>query len=289
MTTCPGAPGKIEVVGRGGIKARVIADSINFYTTTRLITLELEYHKFMHPEFLTHRDFSRNSASSRAIPVMTVLNNIESNMAMPIHWGKNKRGMQADEETDAPVIIDGREYSPQEAWKLAFRRMRPIIEAMAEAGYHKQVTNRLGEPFQMIKTVVSATEWQNFFDLRRHPDAQPEIRELANVMHEAIATSRLTKVHTGWHLPYITDEIWESECGKNIEVAKRISAACCAQVSYRKNDPTAQKALGIYDRLAAANPPHLSPFEHVALAMPENKRYANFRSWRQFRWDIENQ
>ena len=77
------------------ISVKVIADSISAHTKQRITTLELEYPRFIHAELMTHRVFSRNSSSSRAIPIQTMINHIKATTAIPIHWGKNQSGMQA--------------------------------------------------------------------------------------------------------------------------------------------------------------------------------------------------
>jgi hypothetical protein len=154
---------------------------------------------------------------------------------------------------------------------------------LLKMGVHKQVTNRLLEPFQHIKVVLTATEFSNFFNLRDHEDAQPEIRELAVQMKRAMASS--TPVHKKdgeWHLPYISDDMIEKF---GIETCKKISASCCAQVSYRVLDDSPTKAIMVYDRLVESKPIHASPFEHQAT--PDGMSTNNFVGWRQLRQDVE--
>ena len=192
------------------ITVKIIADSINL-NGNRLTTFELEYPRFIHAEFMTHRLFSRNSASSRAIPVSKMIENIKTNIAMPIHWGKNQKGMQANEEHYAKVEIKKDVYESREvAWSFACKNAIEIAEAFDKAGYHKQIVNRLLEPFQNIKVICSATEYDNFFSLRLHPDAQPEIKELANQMYNALKQSDPKLLFDDeYHLPYITSEIYD--------------------------------------------------------------------------------
>ena len=114
--------------------------------------------------------------------------------------------------------------------------MPVIMRSFNEVGYHKQIVNRLTEPFQFIKVVVTATEWDNFFKLRLHEDAQPEIHELARCMLEAMEKSEPTYLEEDeWHLPYILD-------GERIQVPleaqKRASVGRCARVSYQNHDNT---------------------------------------------------
>jgi hypothetical protein len=68
------------------ITAKVIADSIAD-GCPRLITLQLRYPRFIHSEFMTHRAFSRNASSSRAIPVERLIQDVIDDPAMPVYWG----------------------------------------------------------------------------------------------------------------------------------------------------------------------------------------------------------
>lgn len=155
------------------ISAKIVADSIS-PAGGRLVTMELCYPRFIHSEFLTHRMFSRNASSSRAIPVEKMLQQVQENPAMPVHWGKNQPGMQAREEIFPNTGKD--------LWKIYAKQTAKNAEELNLIGYHKQVVNRLLEPFQYIKVIVTATEWDNFFKLRLHEDAQPEMYELARCM-----------------------------------------------------------------------------------------------------------
>lgn len=260
------------VKGKVGISATIVADSVS-KEGKRITTYELEYPRFVHGEFMTHRLFSRNAASSRAIPVNKMIKHISENTAMPIHWGKNQSGMQAKEEClKAPSGHSSREG----AWEFALCRAVDVAESFAEAGYHKQIVNRLLEPFQFIKVVCTATEYDNFFWLRKHPDAQPEIAELARVMWEAQEQSEPTLLEAGeWHVPYVE---YHSDVGYymmvggkhfelTLEDALKVSASCCAQVSYRLADNSLVKAKKIYDMLVESKPVHASPFEHQSTPM----------------------
>lgn len=272
------------------ISAKVIADSVS-PDGVRITTLELEYPRFIHAEFMTHRVFSRNAASSRAIPVAKVIEQVRNNPAMPIHWGKNQPGMQANGQ------LEGRALDwAQNAWLEAARKAANVAEYMNEIGLHKQVANRILEPFQLIKVVVTATEWANFFKLRCHPDAQPEIRDLAEKIRKAMDTSVPFGLKYGeWHLPYVKTARNSSggivyADGLPLEDVIQISASCCAQVSYRKLDDSLEKAKDVYARLVDSEPMHASPFEHQASPlMLESHRplCGNFVGWVQNRKFLE--
>ena len=245
----------------------IIADSYNEDFNSRITTFELEYPRFILAELNTHRTFSRSSASSRAIPIDKVIELLKSNPAMPNHWGKNQSGMQAIEEIED-------KYTAESLWKLAASKAIEVAEEMKALGLHKQVVNRILEPYQMMKTVVTSTCFSNFFWLRNHKDADPNIKELAEKMQEVYLKSEPAYLYEGeWHLPYVFHHRRENgvlhyvdeEGGYlSLDNAKKISASCAAQTSYRKSDESIEKALIIYDKLIISEPCHASPIEHQA-------------------------
>ena len=279
------------------ITAKVICDSIS-EQGVRLTTFEIEYPRFIHSEVMTHRNLSKNSSSSRAIPITKMLEQIESNMAIPLYWGKAKSGMQATEEVDIDDV-----WWYEEKWKFAFDEVSYRIEQLSDnvegkKGFmpplHKQVPNRLSEPFQMMKVVITGTDWDNFFNLRIHPDAQPEICMLAYKMYQAMQESKPIELKVGeWHLPYVgfyrvksgrgfgcveyfTGVVGtESYYSLTLEQALKLSAASCASVSYRTEGMTLEKADKIFDMLIKAEVIHSSPFEH--LATPVKKHLCIFK------------
>lgn len=264
------------------IEAKVVEDSI-YKGGKRLVTMQLKYQRFIHSEFLTHRVFSRNASSSRAIPVAKMLQQVYEEPAMPVEWGKNQPGMQSRELLSA----EDTEYA-KSSWLLAAKMAAGAAEALMETGVHKQIANRLLEPFQWIHVVVTATEWDNFFALRDHPDAQPEIRELARVMKAAMAASTSKVLQAGeWHLPYVNDA---ERLGLSLKDQIACSVARCARVSYLKHDksaPSVEEDNTLHDRLVLAQPPHMSPTEHQATPTDVPGFQANLVGWRQYRNYIE--
>ena len=255
------------------ITAKIVADSV-CPQGVRMTTMEIEYPRFILAELNTHRMLSKNSASSRAIPVKAMHDFIKDSPATPVYWGKNQPGMKAKEEL---VGVDKKEAI--RLWNRAKDDALHWSWAMSEhLGLHKQIANRVTEPWMTMKTVISGTEWTNFFHLRNHADAQPEIKALAEAMTVAYATHLPVLLAPGeWHLPYITiaryvptDELQYFDENFNrlsLKDAKIISASCCAQVSYRKNDASFDKAFKIYDQLINSDPAHASPVEHQATPM----------------------
>lgn len=253
-----------KVEGEGGISATVIADSIA--NGVRLTTLELYYPRFIHAEFMTHRQFSRNASSSRAIPVERMLEQVEKDPALPVHWGKNQPGMQAREELD-----EWDSNSVEAIWREAAGRSACAAKGMLFYEAHKQIANRLTEPFQFIKVVCTATEWDNFFALRLHEDAQPEIQELARVMKGAMEESTPEELEAGeHHLPYIKEDEWYKYDWNPFTSTDAIkcSVSRCARTSYNNHDGSncdVESDIRLCDQLLEAG--HMSPFEHVASPM----------------------
>lgn len=256
-------------------KVKVIADSIN-ESGDRVTTIECEYPRIIHAELLTHRVFSRNAASSRAIPVKTMLKNIWNNMFVPWYWGANQSGMQAKVQLSKPRI-----FVANALWRTGVCINLLGSYLLSSLGIHKQLANRNTEYASYIKTIVTSTDFDNFISLRLHPDAQPEIADLAFKIKDALTNSKPELLKEGeWHLPYLPKYI-----PYGIDEAKKVSVSCCAQTSYRTLDTSIEKAIRITNKLIKSKPIHASPFEHVCT--PGNGT-RNLKGWIQYREEIEN-
>ncbi|QPN96297.1 thymidilate synthase [Escherichia phage VEc25] len=259
------------------INAKILADSITL-SGDRLVTMELVYPRFIHSEFMTHRALNRNASSSRAIPTQRLIEQVRNEPVMPVHWGKNQKGMQASEEL-TPMEIKDAEF----IWENAASAAAVYAEQLRRGQVHKQIVNRILEPFTHIRVVVTATQWNNFFGLRIHPDAQPEICELATKMKEQYDQSKPRTLLAGeWHLPYITnsDYLDAYDYCKHQRITRdepssdeincllvKISAARCARASYNnfKGTPsTIEEDLRLFSKLVESKPVHASPTEHQA-------------------------
>lgn len=263
--------------------ARVVAYSVSEETGEKIITFEVETPRLIWSEVMTHRRFSRNAASSRAIPVARTIEMIRENPAMPVRFGANQAGMQDTGEDYVGHVWttnpDGSRTSHdgKEVWKWASDHATHLAMLLAEAGYHKQVGNRILEPFQYMKAVITFTgDGANFFGLRDHADADPTICELAQCMKEAMELAPVKHLKAGdWHMPYYKDGAFIKGRDRGLQKALKISASCCGQVSYRKLDTSEEKAEVVYDRLVNSKPVHASPFEHQATPL---KKSIGFRS-----------
>lgn len=252
------------------ITAKIIADSVA--NDIRITTFELKYPRFIHSQFMTHRMFSRNASSSRAIPVERVISDIKDNCVYPLVWGENVKGMSSKvglSETEEAMCKD--------LWTNSSRSAMYYANELSKKSLHKQVVNRLLEPFSHIRVIVTATEWDNFFNLRLKEDSQPEIQQLAKQIKTATYNGRPNLLlDNEWHLPYVKQ--WELNMLTEDQRLK-VSAARCARVSYLNHDnsdPKFEKDLILADSLLSGK--HMSPFEHQAKPMKAYK-YAFIDGW----------
>ncbi|AXV08027.1 Thymidylate synthase thyX [Euzebya pacifica] len=262
--------------------ATVVADSVS-PEGVRVTTIEVTLHRFVLAELNTHRVFSRNSASSRAIPIGKQIARVETDPAMPVEFGANQRGMQAG----AP--LEGEEEKAAiDAWLRARDAAVDAVRVLDDLGVHKQVANRILEPFMWHTVIVTATDWDGFWHQRCSPLAQPEIRVAAEAMREAFDASTPRAMAAGeWHTPYVRDD----ELDLDDRTKRRISAARCARVSYLTHDGRRDLSADeeLYQRLVTADPPHWSPLEHVATPAVDGEAVlGNLRGWHQLRHRLDN-
>lgn len=272
------------------IKAEIVCDSIA-PSSVRLTTFVLTYPRFIHSEMMTHRVFSRNASSSRAIPVKKQIQMIIDNPVIPLAFTKNQKGMQGGE------ALSGDDHNKAvSAWLSARDATVEWANKLSDLEVHKQYANRVLEPFAHITVVCTATDWDNFFALRCHEAAQPEIHALADLMYEKYINNEPKDLNSGeWHLPFIDlsdDKDTESDTLQHHVLIKR-SVARCARVSYLNHDgtqSTAEQDLQLYNRLVGSAPIHASPAEHQAMAVGDSKvRSGNLRGWIQFRKTLEEE
>ena len=242
------------------IEAKVIARS-SHPGCPDIFSVQARYPRFIHPEVMTHRDFSRSASSSRAVPIWRMILSVLRDPAMPVSWGRNKPGMQAGAE-----LTGFRLWVVRTVWMLGCYMAVALAWVAMMAGAHKQVVNRILEPWSHISVIITATSWDNFFALRIHPTADPTMRALAEAIRDAMIQSVATPVKlAGWHSPYNPNH--------------RESAAHCARVSYLNHDGT-KASSGANKMLAKTllDLKHMSPFEHQAVPTP-GVRHANLVGW----------
>jgi hypothetical protein len=289
------------------IKAELLLASMNAHTGDVLYTFVVTAPRIILSEINTHRTLSRNTASSRAVPAKKIRSMVLKTPFIPTSFGANKKGMQAGEE-----LTGWKRKAGELVWRGARYPAVAAHIALEKLGIHKQITNRVVEPWLYIQQLISATELDNFFLLRDHPDAEPHFQELARQMHLKATNARnmllkglrsalflksvglssggvIQYLSKGeWHLPFVLDE----EKALPLETRKKISAARCARVSYylpdgQLSDVTSD--LDRFQRLAGSDPKHLSPLEHQATPLRESVYCGNFKGWKQFRKEVPNE
>lgn len=278
------------------IQVKLIKDSMA-PSGVRLTTFVLTYPRFIHAEFMTHRVFSRNASSSRAIPVKKQIQMVIDNPAIPLAFTKNQKGMQGGE------ALDGKAHDlAVKCWLHARDNAVSWAQSLADLEVHKQYANRILEPFSHITVVCTATDFANFFALRIHPAAQPEIKYLAEDMYDLYNVSVPEHLSEGqFHLPFITQDDYSLNSEMFAKVSSmeepllqvKRSVARCARVSFLNHEgitPTIEQDLQLYDRLLGQVPIHASPAEHQAQASSDpNLRSGNFRGWIQYRKTLVNE
>ena len=280
--------------------AKIIEDSVSQWGK-RLTTMEVTMHRFILAEMNTHRAFSRNSASSRAIPVHKIIDRVSSDPAYPIYWGAEQKGMQSGEGLSDEVLKECREE-----WEYMKTTSLQSAVRLAGAGLHKSLTNRILEPFMWHTAIISATEWDNFFHQRCSPAAQPEMKAVADAMQLAYYTSTPKNLPYGsWHTPYVSEQ--EKEYIRDMFLSGKysndpewhnsspthyilgVSVARCARVSYLTHDGKrdVEEDYKLFLRLKDSG--HWSPFEHVATPTSVAFDTGNFIGWKQYRKNFRDE
>lgn len=273
------------------IKVQIIADSVSRNSGQRLTTFQLEYPRFILAEVNTHRVFSRNSASSRAIPIEKMVEQVENNPVTPIVWLGKHKGMQGVER-----VKPGHEVICLAKWRRAAREAAMSARKLNELGVSKQLVNRLLEPFCTAHTVLTSTSFDNFFALRDHPDAENHMRYLAHKMRieydkkEKLVTRPpgcVVSTNDFWHLPYVSNS---ERIQYPINELLKMSTARCARVSFKNHDntnPVPEKDFILHDSLVGSEPKHASPAEHQAYAYGPKEKTSNLDGWLQYRTLLE--
>lgn len=269
--------------------ARVILDSIS-PRGDRLTTVEVTFHRFVLAEFNTHRLFSRNSASSRAIPVEKQLHRCATDPAWPLEWPCEQSGMQGGTELTGKALKDARKHF-RKVHNYTMKQTRKYLRKHKDKSQrlHKSLLNRLLEPFMWHTVIATSTEagWENFFKLRVSPLAQPEIRYAAFLIKNAYDASTPTPMKYGeWHMPYLREDDDWTQFDNVLEAQKKVSTARCARVSYLTHEGLRDlnEDVSMFQRLMGADPKHDSPPEHVATPAKANEKpLGNLTGWHQLR------
>lgn len=257
--------------------AKIILDSIN-PDGVRLTTVEMTYHRFIHPEWMTYRTFSRNSGSSRAIPVEKTIARVEADIAYPFKFGAAQKGMQSGpeiEEVEQARLI----------WEEAAQDAVTHAKRLAALGVHKEIVNRVLEPFMWHTVLFTATSFNHIIRQRVDlPGAQEEITRPVIELREALSNSIPKELEWGeWHIPYMN----EDDYGRDTEDQLKLSVARCARVSYLNHGGETDINDDFRLTKYLLDQEHLSPFEHQAKASVFPRR-SNFAGWDQLRKRYEH-
>ena len=275
------------------ISADVILDSLS-PDNHRLTTMRVRCPRFIWDEVLTHRAFSRNASSLRAVPTKRLIEDVKAQLAEPVEWSKNKPGMIGGDLMNLTGTS-----AAQDVWRAAAQFAIMEAGSLAAMGVHKQIANRLLMPFAHVNGLITATEWDNFFTLRRHWAADPTVAALAEALWTAQQASTPNLLRPGqWHLPFVRDQDWNTltDDYKPFRTMIQISVARCARISYQSNatgkDSTTTEDLILAAKLLNSQPMHASPAEHQATPdqwdeedhiWRDGDRHGNFKGWVQYR------
>lgn len=279
----------------------MIADSVS-PDGVRLSTIECVLWRPLLAELNTYRDFSRNGASSRARSIKKTLQEVLEDTALPTEFRREHIGMSGGDLLEGDELADAID-AVLEMRDDALRGARRLVEL----GVHKSIVNRYIEPFMWHTHVITATNWDNFLTQRLalledgRAGSDPMMYDLALAVRAELAHSMPNPLGYGqWHLPYITDDDWAFS--PVVEDLKKISVARCAGTSYLTQGVQGRdhaKDLALFGRLRGAQPPHWSPFEHIATPVrglhlnmtnqpPILVRRFNLTGWASLRWFEEN-
>ena len=276
-----------------GLYCRVERDSVS-PDGKRLTTFVITFPRIILCEVNTHCALSKNTSSSRAIPYArpkgerkpgqppTMREMVLENPYMPMHWGRNEKGMQASTELNPDEIAK---------CKKGIEALRTHTVAQCdvlwEYGMHKQDINRYLEPWAWTTQVITGTEWANFYALRTDRFAHPAFQLISRMMFLRMRASVPKPLAVGeWHLPF-TDE--EDYARWKISDLKRISVSRTARVSYNTMDGVRDTAkdFDLYDKLIASFPKHMSPTTHQGTPWGNGTvNRSNFVGWNQLRKEI---
>ncbi|MEG1728108.1 MAG: hypothetical protein RR280_01010 [Bacteroidaceae bacterium] len=263
-----------------GAQVGIIADSV--FEGIRNTTWKAVYWRAMHGELKTHRDFTTNSSSSRARPSKVVRKQVLENPAGPIEWLTNQKGM-----------VGGGPLSPIKSavanflwFQVGAKFNAGLSWCLEELGVHKQFSNRCLEPWEYIHTLISATETANFYKLRDEAGAQPEMRQLAQLMRKAQNENVPRKLSDGeWHLPFVTEEERATLPIDHQIICSTARSARTTFADFDGSNPSFERDQGTYHKLVGVEPMHMSPSEHPSQA--KIGRWANMINFRQHRWQLE--
>lgn len=298
------------------ISANIVADSISIHGD-RVTTFLLTFPRFILPELNTHRMFSRNSASSRAIPFEKMVKMVEEDPFIPIAWQKDHKGMQGTE-----YFNEEESKSKIKEWLIARDNAVTQAKKLHSEGVTKQLCNRLLEPFLWHTVLLTATEFENFFKLRCpqyvinwYPKDRPEALEPTQATFKSKEQAILyTGECSNWtendwrtsniaqaeiHMQALAEAMWdaynkstpvflrenqwhipyrENIDRDNIDDVIKIATARCARLSYMTFDNEIDYEKDIKLHDKLIENGHLSPLEHICQCLTEEEYQASTKT-----------
>lgn len=298
------------------ISANIVADSISIHGD-RVTTFLLTFPRFILPELNTHRMFSRNSASSRAIPFEKMVKMVEEDPFIPIAWQKDHKGMQGTE-----YFNEEESKSKIKEWLIARDNAVTQAKKLHSKGVTKQLCNRLLEPFLWHTVLLTATEFENFFKLRCpqyvinwYPKDRPEALEPTQATFKSKEQAMLyTGECSNWtendwrmsniaqaeiHMQALAEAMWdaynkstpvflrenqwhipyrENIDKDNIDDVIKIATARCARLSYMTFDNEIDYEKDIKLHDKLIENGHLSPLEHICQCLTEEEYQASTKT-----------
>jgi len=254
--------------------AKVIEQSVNSITGDTITTFQIRIPRFVLAQLNKHRILSSNTESNRAVPIKKKDRKLVENPYHPDQWGTNQSGMQAGKP-----LTGLKAKLADLVWFCSMHSQRFWANLLNLLGVHKEIVNRLTEPFQMVDVVLTGTQWFNFFELRTSEKAQPEIRKVARLMLEAYHKCSAYSISDGGlHLPYVTHEEKELYKGNTLLLIA-LSASRCARVSYLNHEGNmdVEKDVKLFIRLVSSK--HWSALEHTAVAIDASVMCGGFIGW----------
>lgn len=272
--------------------AEILTDSVS-PLGHRLTTFCITYPRFILAEVNTHKILSKNSQSSRAIPLKKTIERVKNDPFVPEVWGKNKPGMSWSDALDQNSEIQ----NAHNLWVSASEDAIFYAESLGDLDIHKSLANRILEPYSWISTIISGTDWENFFALRTEENAQPEFRKIALMMLGLYDNSEPKLVNYGdYHLPLLQDDERDEmelpfyrergDVWRDKEYWKKVCVGRCARISYLSHNGVrdTKEDIRLHDQLIENG--HFSPPEHIATPIAESRYIVNYLGWEQYRKQI---
>lgn len=287
MTEVTQSPSLAKRAARAGIQARIEADSVNPHGD-RITSFVAKLGKPYIGELARHRSLSLNVASSRAVGVKRMLEQVRDRPALPPWWTLDQPGSMSGGEVASESTTNVADHFSRQGMTDAVH----WAEQLVSGALARQHVNRYIEPWMIADFVATGTDdaWTSFFALRCSDAAQPEMQVLADLMLGLYLKNTPREKRWGdWHVAFDPSRVGGLNVGPAIPLKRLLtqSVSRSARVSFAMHDAddgqTHEQHAGRHDRLLASG--HFSCFEQQAQATPG--RHRNFSGWLPYRALVE--